>query len=111
MKFNPIPNSITSITFRKVKTKLYAWKWFYPNDYIPVNTSKDTEKMFCVQLSPSISFMVDKNFLYDYTKSILISPNEYKSLVESDWDKNMTNTIIDGGFIKNSPLYKKLINL
>ena len=80
-------NKTKTISFRQVKERFYAGIWYDKNYWLPVNPNLDKKNLYCIQLSPTISYMVDKDILCDKTYSVNFTKENYIKWVNNDWNK------------------------
>ena len=71
--------------FRMVENRFYAGVWYEKGSYLPVDISKDTKNEYCIRLSPTCSYLIDKLLLSDWTQREYLSWTEYQKAVENDW--------------------------
>ena len=93
-------NETKTIFFRQIKERFYAGIWYNKNYWIPTNPSMDKKNQYCIQLSPTISYMVDKDILNDKYYPVNFTKENYVKWVENNWnnfklDSNKTYPPID----------------
>ena len=79
-------NEAKTIFFRQIKERFYAGIWYDKNYWIPTNPSMDKKNQYCIQLSPTISYMVDKDILNDKYYPVNFTKENYIKWVENNWD-------------------------
>lgn len=80
-------NETKTIFFRQIKERFYAGIWYDKNYWIPVNPDLDGKNQYNIQLSPTVSYMIDKDILGGNVYPVNFTKENYIKWVENNWDK------------------------